>query len=117
MALALLIFGVAFAASSTWLTVRIVNHHERWAKRTLAAVVGVPVLYVAIFGPACWISSRFGGGKSVGFIFGPVMHVWWHGQPPRGDDQLDRYTRFAAAPGWGMGLDVTSGGYDWGPRP
>jgi hypothetical protein len=57
MALALSIFGIAFAAFCVWLTVRIVNRRERWAKWTLAAVVSMPLLYVACFGPACWVSS------------------------------------------------------------
>jgi hypothetical protein len=39
--------AVAFAAFCVWLTVRIVNRRERWAKWTLAVVVGLPVLYVA----------------------------------------------------------------------
>jgi hypothetical protein len=46
-------FAVAFAAFCIWLTVRIVNRRERWAKWT-AVLVGLPVLYVASFGPACW---------------------------------------------------------------
>jgi hypothetical protein len=46
--------GLMFAAFCIWLTVRIINRRERWAKWTLAAVVGLPVLYVASFGPACW---------------------------------------------------------------
>src|SRR5579872_127975 len=50
--------AVAFAAFCVWLTVRIVNRRERWAKRTLAVVVGLPVLYFASFGPWCWITSR-----------------------------------------------------------
>jgi hypothetical protein len=50
--------GVAFAAFCVWLTVRIVNRRERWAKWTLVVVVVVPVLYVASFGPACWWLSR-----------------------------------------------------------
>ena len=52
--------AVAFAAFCVWLTVRIVNLRERWAKRTLAAVVGVSVVYVASFGPACWLVSHEG---------------------------------------------------------
>jgi hypothetical protein len=54
MALALSIFGVAFVAFFVWLTVRTINRRERWAKRTLAVVAGVPALYVLSFGPACW---------------------------------------------------------------
>jgi hypothetical protein len=59
MGVALSIFGVAFAAICVWLTVRIVNRRERWAKWTLAGtVIGAPALYVLSFGPACWIVSR-----------------------------------------------------------
>ncbi|MBI3860511.1 MAG: hypothetical protein HY290_01300 [Planctomycetia bacterium] len=54
MAIALAVTGVAFAAFCVWLTVRIVNRRERWAKWMLATVVGVPALYVVSFGPACW---------------------------------------------------------------
>lgn len=58
MTILLPIVGVAFAAICVWLAVRIVNRRERWAKWTLAAVVGLPVLYVASFGPACWLTDR-----------------------------------------------------------
>jgi hypothetical protein len=52
------IIGVAFAALCVWLTVRIVNRRERWAKWTLAVMVGLPMLYVLSFGPACWWFSE-----------------------------------------------------------
>ena len=54
MTLILPVLAIAFAAFCVWLTVRIVNRRERWAKWTLVAVVGLPVLYVVSFGPACW---------------------------------------------------------------
>lgn len=44
---------LAFAAFCVWLTVRIVNRQQRWAKWMLAAVLSLPALYVASFGPAC----------------------------------------------------------------
>jgi hypothetical protein len=76
MALALMIFGIAFAAFCVWLTVRIVNRRERWAKRTLAGVVGVPMLYVASIGPACWISSWTGfGSRLVSRTYQPVIEI------------------------------------------
>jgi hypothetical protein len=43
--------GVMFAAVCVWLTVRIINRKERWAKRTLAGVIGLPVMYVLSVGP------------------------------------------------------------------
>jgi hypothetical protein len=52
--------SVAFAAFCIWLTVRVVNWRERWAKWTLAVAVGPPLLYVASFGPACrWIPESY----------------------------------------------------------
>lgn len=39
--------AVAFAALCVWLIVRVVNRQGRWAKWTLAAVIGLP----ALFGP------------------------------------------------------------------
>ena len=55
MTIALGIFGVAFAAFCVWLTVRIVNRRERWAKWTLALAIGMPVLYVLGMGPVVWL--------------------------------------------------------------
>jgi hypothetical protein len=54
----LAVMGVIYAALCIWLTVRIVNRRERWARRTLAGLlVGTPVLYVAGFGPAIWLTK------------------------------------------------------------
>src|SRR5262245_28310263 len=50
--------AVTFAAFCLWLTVRMVNRRERWAKWALAATLALPVLYVASFGPAVWITAR-----------------------------------------------------------
>jgi hypothetical protein len=49
---------VACGAFCVWLTVRIINRRERWAIRTAAAIVLLPLLYVASFGPACWWFSN-----------------------------------------------------------
>ena len=54
MTLVLPIIGVAFAAFCVWLTVRVINRRERWARWTLAIAIG-PLMYVASFGPACWL--------------------------------------------------------------
>jgi len=61
------ILGVAFAAFCIWLGVRIFNRRERWAKWTLAAVLGLPLLYILSFGPACWLNDW---GFIPGFGFG-----------------------------------------------
>jgi len=54
--MAVAIFGIVVAAFCVWLAVRIFNRRERWAKWTLAGLVlGLPLLYVLSFGPACWL--------------------------------------------------------------
>jgi hypothetical protein len=74
---ALLVLAVAFSAACVWLTVRIVNRRERWAKCTLAAVVGVPVLYVASFGPAFWLSGRrYIEPAYVGWLYQPILRLY-----------------------------------------
>jgi len=70
MAIALSIVGVTFAASCVWLTVRIVNRREWWARCTLAAVVALPALYVLSVGPAFWITGHcFRGSKQAHRFF------------------------------------------------
>jgi hypothetical protein len=56
LSLGLAIIGIASAALCVWLAVRIVNRRERWAMWT-AVMVGLPVIYVAGFGPACWLTD------------------------------------------------------------
>jgi hypothetical protein len=65
---------VAFAAFCVWLTVRIVNRRERWAKWTLAAVVVLPVFYVASFGLACrsWSGQPVNTIRRVPWIYSPI---------------------------------------------
>ena len=68
--------AVAFAGFCVWLTVRIVNRRERWAKWRLVAVVGLPALYVASFGPACWVSSHTNStARVVSIVYEPLMKL------------------------------------------
>ena len=58
MTILLSVLGVSFAAFCIWLGVRIVNRRERWAKWTaVGLLVGLPLLYVGSFSPACWIAA------------------------------------------------------------
>jgi hypothetical protein len=47
--------GIGIAAFCVWLTVRIINRRERWAKRTALALVFALVLYPLSVGPAGWL--------------------------------------------------------------
>ena len=53
------IMGIGLAAVSVWLTVRIVNRKERWAKRAaVALIVTVLVVYPLSFGLVHRLGSR-----------------------------------------------------------
>jgi hypothetical protein len=58
MEIILLALAVAYAACAVWLTVRIVNRREKWAKRTAIALACLPIVYVLSFGPACWVVAK-----------------------------------------------------------
>ena len=75
--------AIAIAAFCVWLTVRIVNRRERWVKWTLAGVVGVPVLYVASFGPACWVVDRgWIAPRPIAYAYWPCLRAMWGGIAP-----------------------------------
>jgi hypothetical protein len=57
-AVLVLCLGITYAAVCVSLTVRIVKRRERWAKRILAAVLSLPVLYVLSIGPVAWLKTR-----------------------------------------------------------
>src|SRR5207302_1010133 len=91
--------------------VRIINRRERWAKCTLATALGMPVLYVASFGPACWITSRANIRSSAlsGFYYPITSAMWWTGNWAAGPI-LDEYSRMYAAPNWTwMRVDTSHG--------
>jgi hypothetical protein len=74
MNIVVLTLAVAVAAVCVWLIVRIINRREPWAKWTLVAVVvGVPVVYVLSFGPACWWFTVPSGYSNVDEILGAPL--------------------------------------------
>jgi hypothetical protein len=116
MAPALLTFGVVFAALCVWLTVRILNRKERWAKRTLAAVIGVPLLYVASFGPWCWVTCRFiiadeHTPSRPSTFYHPILWMWFHG-PMKSASMIDWYANLFAD-----GLLIPGEGIEGGTYP
>jgi len=50
--------GVIFAALVAWLSVRIINRREKWAKWTLATAVLLLILYPFSIGPAYLLAMR-----------------------------------------------------------
>lgn len=47
-----------------------------WAYWLTVALVASPMLYVASFGPACWIAARTGVNESRLFT-APYTPLWW----------------------------------------
>lgn len=104
MATALLIVGFAFAAFCVWLTVRIINRRERWAKWTLTVVVVVPTLYSLSFGPAYWACSDGRGrirddrgGAIFLHAYSPIIFVYQH-QSGLSSDAIGWYLDLWGAP-------------------
>ena len=112
MTIILLIPAVAFAALCVWLTVRIVNRRERWAKWTLAGVLGLPALYVASFGPACWFSSRTRiGNFNLPTVYRPILSAMSRGSNVT--KVFSWYAQAGAQTGW-MWVDMSdSAGPTW----
>jgi hypothetical protein len=119
MAIAFLFAALAFSAFCLWLAVRVVNRRERWAKWTLAAIVALPVLYIASFGPACWITSRMKVGQdSVTIIYRPITRMFmrvptWNGLRRESailSDALKWFSDLGAADNWGWTAIVPDNG-------
>lgn len=99
MTLILPVLAVALAALCVWLTVRIVNRRERWAKRALLLTICAPVLYAVSFGPACWLSSHHTAYRpSVSAVYQPLFAAQFQYPEPIGW-ALWRYSTAFAAPG------------------
>ena len=105
--------GVAFAAFCIWLGVRMLNRRDRWAKRTLVGLVlGLPVLYVASFGPACWTASRTRVGRElVGTLYQPLIRCWSDGPRPV-SRAIDWWMRLACSSYWEW-IKCTDGIFRW----
>jgi hypothetical protein len=81
MSIILLALAVSFAAFVVWLTVQFVNRRERWAKWTLILAVGLPVLYVGSFGPACWVAGK--NETALSAILDVYYPILWSGRATR----------------------------------
>jgi hypothetical protein len=88
------VLAVAFAAFCIWLTVRIVNRWERWAKWALTAALGVPMLYVLSFGPACrLVENQMLRVRPASVLYDPLVRI---ADPDLGamNDWLYKYLEF-----------------------
>ena len=70
----------------------------------VALLIGLPVLYVASFGPVCWLSSRTGNQHSgtvatVELVFQPLLRLAVEGPEPI-CDWVTNYAQVGAQPEW-----------------
>src|SRR5258708_21026196 len=76
MAMAFSALVAAYFAVCIGAGVRVINRRETWAKRTVIAVAGLPLVYVASFGPACWLCEKgVLGQRTAWTIFRPA--TWY----------------------------------------
>jgi hypothetical protein len=102
----------SLAAFCVWLAVRIVNRRERWTRWTALAMVAAPALYLAGFGPACWVSSRANMGASVV----STAYGWMVKQVPIPSaiaNLADQYSRLGARSGWRWTCIMGSEEWKW----
>ena len=91
---------------------------DEWNKRVwpwiVAAIIGLPILYVASFGPACWITSRLEcEASALPIIYRSVL--WAMSKNARISNTLDAYATAGASRGW-MWLDWGDG-LNWSEQP
>src|SRR5262245_47217781 len=85
-----------------------------------AALLGLPVLYVLSFGPACWIASHTLDrgdsvvAKSLNLVYQPILSLAWSG-PPIVQDPIVWYARLWSSDRWIIGY--VSGSVWWLPMP
>lgn len=86
------------SAFAVWLTVRIINRRERWAKRIAAVMVAMIVVgYPLSFGPACWIMSRT-ADQMLPTMYMPIGYLISY-SPPWASDALSAYATAGMPPG------------------
>lgn len=78
MGIVMSVLAVAFAALCVWLTVRIINRRERWARWTLAVVL-LLVSYPLSAGPVDGLDTRGYLTKDINaaldYFYGPLVKV------------------------------------------
>jgi hypothetical protein len=98
--------GVGFVAFCVWLTVRIVNRRERWAKRTAVGLAAVLAGYPLSIGPAGLILNRQSTPVSIQFgalAFYKPLRLVIRDCPLTVRIGADRYCNlWIGEPGWGV---------------
>ena len=76
--------------------------------------LSLPVLYVASFGPACWISSRTNiGASAVSVIYQPILRLPAAGPETMINEPLVWYAYLGAADCWDWAMEPGSESWDW----
>ena len=110
--------AVAFAALGIWLTARIVNRRERWAKRTALALACLPIVYMLSFGPACWIAAtpRVAGNTDeprIGMRFYFPIGALIHYSRSENSKPLQRWITFGTKKGGRVIVPTDAAGNNW----
>jgi hypothetical protein len=82
----------------------------RWL---VAIAVSLPVLYVASFGPACWVTSRC--SIDAGWIFVVYRPIIWVAETAPVLDYFAWYSFLGSADGWAWHVDESGHIVRFGP--
>ena len=75
----------------------------------VAVLTGLPVIYVASFGPAVWVMDSVGSGNiTVSVVYRPMLALIRHGPPPLSNAIL-RYANLLARDRWNVELSLWHG--------
>ena len=78
----------------------------------ITAGILLPVLYIASFGPACWITSQLDPEESaIGTIYWPVLETCWQGEQSWG--WILWYAHLGAHSGWAMEYSRSRDEFNW----
>ena len=74
-----------------------------WSFWLIVALIGLPLLYAASFGPACWVVSRTsqssGAWEAVDFMYSPILRAWWHNDSRMTGKLIGSYANLGARDG------------------
>src|SRR5262245_20955652 len=60
----------------------------------VALLIGLPVLYVASFGPACWMADKdYLSDRNVWLVYRPIIWTYWKAPSPM-DIAIGRWIQF-----------------------
>ncbi len=80
-------FWLSWVAACIWVGIRLINRRDQRTRQWGLILGAMPVVYVASFGPACWLSSRTGDPQHASVelveeLYQPCLRMGVSAPPP-----------------------------------